>query len=74
MLACPCRDRRHGRHRRLGGAVIEAIGQLNIGLGAESGIAIVILAIYLDRMTSALGTQVSPLGRRAAAKARAAQG
>ncbi|MEU9754721.1 ABC transporter permease subunit, partial [Streptomyces althioticus] len=58
----------------LGGAVIEAIGQLNIGLGAESGLAIVILAIYLDRMTSALGTQVSPLGRRAAAKARAAQG
>ncbi|WP_149550618.1 ABC transporter permease/substrate binding protein [Streptomyces marokkonensis] len=58
----------------LGGAVIEAIGQLNIGLGAESGIAIVILAIYLDRMTSALGTHVSPLGRRAAAKARAAQG
>ncbi|GAA2265544.1 ABC transporter permease/substrate binding protein [Streptomyces atrovirens] len=58
----------------LGGAVIEAIGQLNIGLGAESGIAIVILAIYLDRMTSALGTQVSPLGRRAAAKARSAQG
>ncbi|MGW2120249.1 ABC transporter permease/substrate binding protein [Streptomyces sp. NPDC001758] len=58
----------------LGGAVIEAIGQLNIGLGAESGLAIVILAIYLDRMTSALGTHVSPLGRRAAAKARAAQG
>ena len=50
----------------LGGAVIEAIGQLNVGLGAESGLAIVILAIYLDRMTSALGTQVSPLGRRAA--------
>ncbi|MGC3001809.1 ABC transporter permease/substrate binding protein [Streptomyces sp. G35A] len=58
----------------LGGAVIESIGQLNIGLGSEAGIAIVILAIYLDRMTSALGTQVSPLGRRAAAKARAAQG
>lgn len=57
----------------LGGAVIEAIGQLNIGLGAESGIAIVILAIYLDRMTSALGTQVSPLGRRVAAKARVTQ-
>src|SRR5690606_30793749 len=56
------------------GAVIEAIGQLNIGLGAESGLAIVILAIYLDRMTSALGTQVSPLGRRAAARTRAAQG
>ncbi|MER6675950.1 ABC transporter permease/substrate binding protein [Streptomyces sp. NPDC000983] len=58
----------------LGGGVNEAIGQLNIGLGAEAGIAIVILAIYLDRMTSALGTQVSPLGRRAAARLRAAQG
>ncbi|MGV9452711.1 ABC transporter permease/substrate binding protein [Streptomyces sp. NPDC003635] len=58
----------------LGGDVNEAIGQLNIGLGAEAGLAIVILAIYLDRMTSALGTQVSPLGRRAAARLRAAQG
>lgn len=58
----------------LGGDVNEAIGQLNVGLGSESGIAIVILAIYLDRMTSALGTQVSPLGRRAAAKARSMRG
>ncbi|MEU0742018.1 ABC transporter permease/substrate binding protein [Streptomyces sp. NPDC006134] len=58
----------------LGGDVNEAIGQLNVGLGSEAGVAIVILAIYLDRMTSALGTQVSPLGRRAAARARAVQG
>ncbi|MFJ2605069.1 ABC transporter permease/substrate binding protein [Streptomyces sp. NPDC091279] len=58
----------------LGGDVNEAIGQLNVGLGSEAGVAIVILAIYLDRMTSALGSQVSPLGRRAAAKARAAGG
>ncbi|MFF9113623.1 ABC transporter permease/substrate binding protein [Streptomyces sp. NPDC014805] len=58
----------------LGGDVNEAIGQLNVGLGSEAGVAIVILAIYLDRMTSALGTQVSPLGRRAAARARAARG
>ncbi|MEU6253025.1 ABC transporter permease/substrate binding protein [Streptomyces sp. NPDC047043] len=58
----------------LGGDVNEAIGQLNVGLGSEAGVAIVILAIYLDRMTSALGTHVSPLGRRSAAKARAAQG
>ncbi|MEU3245807.1 ABC transporter permease/substrate binding protein [Streptomyces sp. NPDC006875] len=58
----------------LGGDVNEAIGQLNVGLGSEAGVAIVILAIYLDRMTGALGTQVSPLGRRAAAKLRAAQG
>jgi len=58
----------------LGGAVNEAIGQVNVGLGSEAGVAIVILAIYLDRMTSALGTQVSPLGRRSVAKLRAAQG
>ena len=58
----------------LGGDVNEAIGQLDVGLGSEAGVAIVILAIYLDRMTGALGAQVSPLGRRAAAKARAARG
>lgn len=57
----------------LGGAVNEAIGQLDIGFGFEAGVGIVVLAIYLDRMTSALGTQISPLGRRAAAKARAAE-
>ncbi|MGW5863813.1 ABC transporter permease/substrate binding protein [Streptomyces sp. NPDC055239] len=58
----------------LGADVNEAIGQLNVGLGSEAGVAIVILAIYLDRMTSSLGSQVSPLGRRAVAKLRAAQG
>ncbi|MFF2851414.1 ABC transporter permease/substrate binding protein [Streptomyces sp. NPDC058001] len=58
----------------LGGAVNEAIGQLDIGLGFEAGLGIVVLAIYLDRMTGALGSQISPLGRRAAAKARAAGG
>lgn len=56
----------------LGGDVNEAIGQLNVGLGAEAGIAIVLLAIYLDRMTGALGTQVSPLGRRLTARRGAA--
>ncbi|MER6954611.1 ABC transporter permease/substrate binding protein [Streptomyces sp. NPDC000618] len=54
----------------LGGAVNEAIGQLDIGLGFEAGLGIVVLAVYLDRMTGALGTRISPLGRRAAAKAR----
>ncbi|WP_329351485.1 ABC transporter permease/substrate binding protein [Streptomyces sp. NBC_01261] len=58
----------------LGGAVNEAIGQLDIGFGFEAGVGIVVLAIYLDRMTSALGTQISPLGRRAAAKARVSDG
>ncbi|MET9376970.1 ABC transporter permease/substrate binding protein [Streptomyces sp. NPDC003035] len=56
----------------LGGAVYRAIGNVDIGLGFEAGISIVILAMYLDRMTGALGHQVSPLGRRALAKARAA--
>ncbi|MFG2817310.1 ABC transporter permease/substrate binding protein [Streptomyces sp. NPDC048410] len=54
----------------LGGAVNEAIGQLDIGYGFEAGVGIVVLAIYLDRVTGALGTKLSPLGRRAAAKAR----
>ncbi|MGW1510159.1 ABC transporter permease/substrate binding protein [Streptomyces sp. NPDC002394] len=56
----------------LGGAVYRAIGNVDIGLGFEAGVSIVVLAMYLDRMTGALGRQVSPLGRRAAAKARAA--
>ncbi|MFI5669984.1 ABC transporter permease/substrate binding protein [Streptomyces sp. NPDC051704] len=56
----------------LGGAVYRAIGNVDIGLGFEAGISIVILAMYLDRMTGALGRQVSPLGRRSLAKARAA--
>ncbi|MFG2331976.1 ABC transporter permease/substrate binding protein [Streptomyces sp. NPDC048604] len=54
----------------LGGAVYRAIGNVDIGLGFEAGLSIVILAMYLDRMTGALGRQVSPLGRRALAKAR----
>ncbi|MEV7591816.1 ABC transporter permease/substrate binding protein [Streptomyces sp. NPDC090085] len=56
----------------LGGAVYRAIGNVDIGLGFEAGVSIVILAMYLDRMTGALGRQVSPLGRRALAKAQAA--
>lgn len=45
----------------LGNEVVKGITQLNIGLGFESGIAIVVLAIYLDRVTQALGsaTQLS---------------
>ncbi|ALC24240.1 ABC transporter permease/substrate binding protein [Streptomyces pristinaespiralis] len=58
----------------LGGAVYRAIGNVDIGLGFEAGVSIVILAMYLDRMTGALGRQVSPLGRRALAKARAMAG
>ncbi|WP_254812940.1 ABC transporter permease/substrate binding protein [Streptomyces cavourensis] len=56
----------------LGGSVYRAIGNIDVGLGFEAGISIVILAMYLDRMTGALGREVSPLGRRAAARAQAA--
>ncbi|MFJ8309362.1 MULTISPECIES: ABC transporter permease/substrate binding protein [unclassified Streptomyces] len=58
----------------LGGAVYRAIGNVDIGLGFEAGISIVVLAMYLDRMSGALSRQVSPLGRRALAKAKAATG
>ncbi len=39
----------------LGNEVLKGITQLQIGLGFESGIAIVILAIFLDRVTQSLG-------------------
>ncbi len=39
----------------LGQPVLVGIQQLNIGLGFEGGIAIVILAIFLDRLTQSLG-------------------
>ncbi|MBB4895019.1 glycine betaine/proline transport system substrate-binding protein [Streptomyces olivoverticillatus] len=55
----------------LGEAVYAAVTQVNIGGGVESGLAVVVLAMYLDRMTGALGKRVSPLGRRASAKAAA---
>ncbi|WP_406417829.1 ABC transporter permease/substrate binding protein [Streptomyces sp. NBC_00873] len=58
----------------LGGSVYRAIGNVDVGLGFEAGISIVILAMYLDRMTSALGREVSPLARRALAKAQSVAG
>lgn len=39
----------------LGNEVLKGITQLKIGLGFESGISIVILAIFLDRVTQRLG-------------------
>lgn len=40
----------------LGKEVVAALGTVNVGRGAEAGLAIVFLAIYLDRLTAALGT------------------
>lgn len=39
----------------LGGEVARALGSLDIGLGFEAGLAVVVLAIYLDRVTAAIG-------------------
>ncbi|WES63658.1 proline/glycine betaine ABC transporter permease [Microbacter sp. GSS18] len=38
----------------LGGEIVRAIGRIDVGLGFEAGIAVVILAMILDRITSAL--------------------
>jgi glycine betaine/proline transport system permease protein len=39
----------------LGGQVTSAIATLDLGLGFEAGISVVILAIFLDRLTAAIG-------------------
>ena len=41
----------------LGEKVLEGINNLNIGLGFESGLSVVILAIILDRITQAFGNR-----------------
>ncbi len=41
----------------LGGVVFSAITQVQIGAGFEGGLAVVVLAIFLDRITEALGTR-----------------
>ncbi len=39
----------------LGGQVVTSISRIDIGLGFEAGLAVVALAIYLDRVTAAVG-------------------
>lgn len=54
----------------LGGTVYQAISTLSVPIGFQGGLAVVILAVYLDRLTASLGTR-SPVARaqKAAAKA-----
>ncbi|GAA1509912.1 ABC transporter permease [Brevibacterium permense] len=40
----------------LGKNVVEAIATQNLPLGVEAGLGVVIIAVYLDRVTAALGT------------------
>ncbi|WP_051442063.1 ABC transporter permease [Arthrobacter sp. H14] len=44
----------------LGGEVVQALGRVDTALGMEAGIAVVILAIYLDRLTATLGKTSTP--------------
>ena len=46
----------------LGGDVVGALSSVDIALGFEAGLAVVFLAIYLDRVTSALGDR-SPVAK-----------
>lgn len=52
----------------LGGAVVQSLSRIDIALGFEAGISVVILAILLDRLTAAFGnrkTERRPRARRA---------
>ena len=53
----------------LGANVFGAITQYDLAAGAESGLAVVLLAIILDRMTGALGQRLAPAARRHAEQA-----
>lgn len=46
----------------LGRDVVQALQRVDVGLGFEAGLSVVILAMYLDRVTSALGDR-SPVAR-----------
>ncbi|WP_127131931.1 proline/glycine betaine ABC transporter permease [Georgenia sp. SYP-B2076] len=46
----------------LGQDVVQALQRVDIGLGVEAGLSVVILAMFLDRVTAALGDR-SPVSR-----------
>ncbi|KAA9089334.1 ABC transporter permease [Microbacterium radiodurans] len=65
----------------LGKEIVQAMSTVNIGTGVEAGISVVILAIYLDRLTSALGDMrgqqgslLGEIGRRRAGAAASQRG
>jgi glycine betaine/proline transport system substrate-binding protein len=39
----------------LGGDIIASLNRIDVGLGVEAGVSVVILAIYLDRLTASFG-------------------
>ncbi|PPG54699.1 glycine/betaine ABC transporter permease [Rathayibacter sp. AY2B7] len=56
----------------LGGDVVASLNRIDVALGFEAGISVVILAVVLDRMTGALGSRAP--ARVARAKSRRAVG
>lgn len=55
----------------LGGEIVRALGRINVGLAFEAGISVVMIAMILDRMTSALADKGGP---RTASRRRAKRG
>lgn len=47
----------------LGGQVVQSLTRIDVGLGFEAGLSVVILAIILDRVTGAFGTARMPRQR-----------
>jgi ABC-type proline/glycine betaine transport system permease subunit len=57
----------------LGQQVVASLNRIDVSLGFEAGLSVVILAIFLDRITAALGNGNTPIGKlRAARKHRGA--
>ncbi|GAB3254177.1 ABC transporter permease [Arthrobacter pigmenti] len=52
----------------LGGVVVEGVAQLNVAQAFEGGVAVVILAIYLDRVTGGAHSMVGILRKKRAEK------
>jgi glycine betaine/proline transport system substrate-binding protein len=57
----------------LGSEVFGALSNNNVGLGVEAGVAVVVLAIYLDRTVGAAGQRVEARAKRVA-KERSSEG
>ncbi|MFK0683534.1 proline/glycine betaine ABC transporter permease [Ochrobactrum sp. BD67] len=56
----------------LGSTVLTSIGRLNVGLGFEGGLAVVILAVILDRITQSFGKGGAGFFKRLASLRKAA--
>ena len=58
--------------RGLGGDVVQSLQKIDIALGVEAGLSVVIIAMILDRVTSALAARGSRRGGRTAPRGRGA--